>query len=293
MIGSRHHLVRATSGMLALAILLAALPAGARAEEEKRGLLGPWKATAELGYIVTGGNSSTSTFSLATTFIRKWDKDALIFKTFILRSNATTITKTAVGTETDYVVEETKTGNLVAENYLISGEYDHNLARKVVLQVGLSWDRNRFAGVESRGILTAGTGYAWVDTKRTHFKTDAGLTYTLRKYIGLPATSFAGFRAIAAVDRKILDNSSFASVFVFDDNLKRPVDWRYDWTNSVSAPVSKTLALKASVRFLYAHVPADQPVPLFDPEGVATGLTVPVPLKRLDTFFTTSIVINF
>jgi len=289
----RYPLFRAAAVTLGLAAFLAVLPAAARADEPKRGLLGLWNATAELGYVVTGGNTSTSTFSLGTTFIRKWDKDALIFKTFILRGNAATTTKTAVGTETDYVVEETRTSTLVAENYLLSGQYDHNLAKKVVLQVGLSWDRNRFAGVESRGLLTAGTGYAWVDTKKTHFKMDAGLTYTLRKYIGVPATSFAGFRGIAGFDQKILDNSLFASQFIFDDNLKKPVDWRYDWTSSVSAAISKGLALKASVRLLYAHLPANQPVPLFDPDGTNTGLTVPVPLKGLDTFFTTSVVINF
>jgi putative salt-induced outer membrane protein YdiY len=288
----RSHL-RAGAGVLALAALVAARPAVLRAEEETRGLLGAWKATAELGYVVTGGNTATSTFSLGTTFKRQWDKDALVFKTFILRSNSMTVTRTAVGTETDFVVNEERVRRLVAENYLLSGQYDRRLAKKVVAQFGLSWDRNRFAGVLSRVILTAGTGYAWVETKRTVFKTDGGFTYTLRKYAGQDATSFAGFRAIASVEQKILDSSSVASQFIFDDNLKKMVDWRYDWTTSVSASISKSLALKASARLLYAHLPAEEAVPLFDPEGLPTGLTVPVPLKKLDTFFTTSIVINF
>ena len=61
----------------------------------------------------------------------------------------------------------------------------------------------------------------------------------------------------------------------------------------MAASISKALALKTSLRLLYAHLPADQAVPLFDLSGNATGLTVPVPLKRLDSIFTTSIVINF
>jgi putative salt-induced outer membrane protein YdiY len=293
MIELQHFHLRTVCGILGLAALAAAWPAALRAEEEARGLLGAWKATAELGYVVTGGNTTTSTFSLGTAFERKWDKDALIFKTFILRSNSTTITKTAVGTETDFVINEEKVRRLVAENFLLSAQYDRRLAKRVVAQFGLSWDRNRFAGVASRLLFTAGTGYAWVETKRTVFKTDGGLTYTLRKYIGQDATSFAGFRAIASFEQKILDSSSVASQFIFDDNLKKMVDWRYDWTTSVSASISKALALKASVRLLYAHLPAEEAVPLFDLEGLPTGLTVPVPLKKLDTFFTTSIVINF
>ena len=278
---------------LALLAFLAVGSTQARGEDEKPGLLGAWKATAELSYVVTGGNASTSAFSFGGTLSRKWASDALTIKTFALKSNATTITRTAQGTETDYTVIEQRTSRLVAENYLVSALFDHRLSKKAVLQLGLGWDRNRFAGLASRLVLSAGAGYAWVETKRTTFKTDAALTYTLRKYFDLSATSFAGFRGIAAFEQKILETSSFTSQFVFDENLKRTVDWRYDWTNSIAASISKALALKTSLRILYAHLPADAYVPLFDLGGLPPGLNVPVPLKRFDTFFTTSLVINF
>jgi putative salt-induced outer membrane protein YdiY len=287
--------LKAVTAALTLALLafLAVRPASARGEDEKPGLLGAWKATAELSYVVTGGNSATSAFSFAGTLTRKWTNDALTIKTFALRSSASTITRTAEGTETDYTVVEQKISRLVAENYLVSALYDHRLSKKAVLQFGLGWDRNRFAGLASRVVLSAGAGYAWVETKRTTFKTDGALTYTLRKYFDLSATSFAGFRGIASFEQKILETASFASLFIFDDNLRRTIDWRYDWTNSITASISKALALKTSLRLLYAHLPADQYVPLFDLGGLPTGLNVPVPLRRFDTFFTTSLVINF
>jgi putative salt-induced outer membrane protein YdiY len=279
------------AAVLALLTFAALDPAPARAEN--KGLLGPWKATAEVSFVVTGGNTATAAFSLANTFKRSWEKDALTVKTYVLSSHATTVTRTAVGTETDFSVIEQKTERLVAENFLVSGMYDHRLSKKVVVQVGLGWDRNRFAGLASRVVFTAGTGYAWIETDRTQFKTDGGLTYTLRKYFGTPASSFAGFRAIGSFEQKLFDSSAFVSQFIFDENLKRTVDWRYDWTNSLTASISKSLALKTSVRLLHAHLPANEAVPLFDLEGLPTGLTVPVPLKKVDTLFTTSIVINF
>jgi putative salt-induced outer membrane protein YdiY len=281
----------AAAGILALLTFAALDPAPARAED--KGLLGAWKATAELSYVVTGGNTATSAFSLGNTFKRNWERDALTIKAYVLSSHATTITRTAVGTETDFSVIAEKTKRLVAENFLVSGLYDHRLSKKVVAQFGLSWDRNRFAGVAGRVLFTAGTGYAWVETKRTQFKTDGGLTYTLRKYFGLPSSSFAGFRAIATFEQKIRDNSGIASQFIFDENLRRMTDWRYDWTNSVTASITKALALKTSLRLLYAHLPATEAIPLVDPDGLPTGLTVPVPLKKVDKLFTTSVVINF
>jgi putative salt-induced outer membrane protein YdiY len=253
----------------------------------------PWKDSAELSYVVTGGNASTSAFSLANTLKRGWGKDVLTIRTFILRSNATTTTRQAVGTETDFRVLEQKVVRLVAENYLLATQYDRWIAKRLLAQAQLSWDRNRFAGVASRVTLTAGAGWAMVEAKKTQIKSEAGVTYTVRRYVGQSTTSFAGFRVNLMGSYQPMEKSAVTTQFVFDDNLKNTVDWRFDWINSVSATISKSFALKTSVRFLYSHLPALETLPLLTPAGDPTGLSVRVPLRKLDTFFTTSLVINF
>lgn len=289
--GKRHFkAAAATLGLLACLVLW---PSLVRGEEKKQGLLGPWKATAELSFVVTGGNTTTSAFSLGTSFTRKWTNDSLLFNSYILKSNSTTTTRTARGTETDFDIIEEKINRLVSENYLLAGQYDRRISKNLSGQVGLSWDRNRFAGVDDRVMLTTGFGYAWVEKARTQVKTAAGMTYTLRQYVGQDMASFAGLRFSILADQKILDNSSVSTQFVFDKNLKRMIDWRFDWTNSVTASISKSLALKMSLRMIYTNVPALQSLALFDLDGLPTGLFVSVPLKELDTFLTTSIVINF
>jgi len=280
--------------LVTAAVLVLLVPAALTAQEAaNKGLLGPWKATAEVSYVVTGGNTSTSAFSLGTSFVRKWANDSLQFKSYVLRSNATTTTRTARGTETDFDVLEERVERLVAENYLLAGQYDRRVSKKLAAQAGLSWDRNRFAGVDDRVMFTMGFGYSWVEKERTQVKTDAGMTYTLRQYVGQDTNSFAGFRINLAAVQKVLESSSLSTQFIYDENLKKMTDWRFDWTNSVTASISKSLALKTSLRMIYTHLPAQQGLPLFDPEGLPTGLTVFVPLKKLDTFLTTSIVINF
>jgi putative salt-induced outer membrane protein YdiY len=285
--------LKAAAATLGLLAVLAIRPGLVRGQEKKPGLLGPWKATAELSFVVTGGNTATSAFSLGTSFARKWTNDSLLFKSYILKSNSTMTTRTAQGTATDFEIIEEKFHRLVAENYLLAGQYDRRISKKLSGQVGLSWDRNRFAGVDDRVMFTTGFGYAWVEKARTQVKTAAGVTYTLRQYVGQDTASFAGLRFSFLADQKILDNSSVSTQFVFDDNLKRMDDWRFDWTNSVSASISKSLALKIGLRMLYTHIPALQSLALFDLEGLPTGLFVQVPLKKLDTVMTTSIVINF
>jgi len=284
---------RVLTSLALLAIVALGPQAGLGQEAKKKGLLGPWQSTAEVSYVVTGGNTATSAFSLGTSFTRKWTKDSLLFKAFILNSRSTTTVRTAQGTETDFEVNEEKFTRKVAESYLLSGSYDRNISRKLLGQAGVSWDRNRFAGVDDRVMVGTGLGYAWIEKPGTRIKTSAGLTYTLRQYVGESMESFAGFRFSAVADQKLFESSSFSTSFVFDDNLKRMEDWRFDWTNSVSAAISKSLALKLSLRTLYANVPALLTLPLFDPLGEPTNLTVQVPLKNLDMFLTTSLVINF
>ena len=295
MTGNRKKSLRPAGAAAALGLLacLVLWPGLGRGEEKKQGLLGPWKATAELSFVVTGGNTATSAFSLGTSLIRKWTNDSLLFKSYILRSNSTTTTRTAQGTETDFDIIEERVKRLVAENYLLAGQYDRRVSKKLSGQVGLSWDRNRFAGVDDRVMFTTGFGYAWVEKARTQVKTAAAMTYTLRQYVGQDMASFAGLRFSFLADQKILDSSSVSTQFVYDGNLKRMMDWRFDWMNSVTASISKSLALKMSLRMFYTNVPALQNLALFDPAGLPTGLFVQVPLKKLDTFLTTSIVINF
>ena len=51
---------RAILALGLLAVLVIAPAVGSAQDAEKPGLLGPWKATAELSYVVTGGNTATS-----------------------------------------------------------------------------------------------------------------------------------------------------------------------------------------------------------------------------------------
>jgi len=180
-----------------------ALGPGAAAQDappKKEGLLGPWAATAEVSYVVTGGNSATSALSVGTSFTRKWTKDTMLFKAYILNSRSKTTIRTAQGTEADYdILEETITRK-VAENYLLSGQYDRRVSKRLSAQGGASWDRNRFAGVDDRIMVGAGFGYLWIEKAQTIVKTSAGLTYTLRQYVGQDMESFSGFRLSTSAD---------------------------------------------------------------------------------------------
>lgn len=253
-----------------------------------------WKKTLELSYVVTGGNTLSSSFSLGSNLTRSSsEKDTFTLKTFFLRSHSVTITRRAVGTQENFTIEEEKKRQLSAENYLLSGQYDHRVSGRLTINLAFVWDRNKFAGVLSRALWTAGAGLVMADSARTKIRTQAGLSLTVRKYSQQPVSTFLGFRYTLTWEQKLFDNASFSTAFIFDDNLAQISDWRYEWNFNVAAPLNKRLALKTGVRILRNNKPPDLEVPLFTPDGLETGTTVLIPRAKVDTFFTTSLVLNF
>ncbi|HEK85332.1 MAG: DUF481 domain-containing protein [Candidatus Saccharicenans sp.] len=265
--------------------------------EKKKDILSwlqPWKKTIELSYVVTGGNTVSSSFSFGNTFIRTPnEKDTYTIKTFFLRTHSTTISRKAIGTQDSFTIEEEKNRQLTAENYLVSGQYDHRVSGRLITNLAFVWDRNKFSGVEGRALWTGGAGLILADTSTSKVRTQAGLSFTLRKYTAQSLSSFLGFRYTFLWDQKLFDNASFSTAFIFDDNLTRISDWRYEWSNNLTAPLSKSLALKTSVKIMRNHRPPGYEVALYNPDGTATGLSVSIPRQKVDTFFTTTIVFNF
>ncbi|MDI6845642.1 MAG: DUF481 domain-containing protein [Candidatus Saccharicenans sp.] len=264
--------------------------------EEKKKItdwLDPWKKTLELSYVVTGGNTLSSSFSFGANLTRSPnDKNTYMLKTFLLRSHSTTVTRMAVGTPENYSVEEEKNRRLSAENYILSGQYDHRVTGRLTTNLAFVWDRNKFSGVLSRALWTAGAGLVIADNQKTRMRSQAGVSFTIRKYSQKPVSAFLGFRYSFSWEQKLFDNASFATAFIFDDNLTKISDWRYEWNFNVAAPINKKLSLKTGVRILRNNRPPDLSVPLFDLNGLDTGIKVFIPRGKVDTFFTTSFVLN-
>lgn len=280
---------------LLLTATLAANPSAAH-DPEADGKVEGWFDSAELSYVLTAGNSEASTLGFKNTLSRVWTDSLFTLKAGAVRADATTFSRTAVGTPESFTVIETDDNNLTAESYFLNGRYLHDITERFFWYGGLGWDRNRFAGIDSRFIAEAGVGNTWIQNDNTVFKTAYAATYTDQTdVLELPNTegSFAGLRLSSDFLHKFGTSATYANALVLDENLDETDDWRADMVNSVAVSMSRRLALKASLQWLYDNQPSFLQVALVDSLGVPTGLTVPVELDELDTVFTTSLVINF
>jgi opacity protein-like surface antigen len=287
------------------AVCLTLLPAAAALAQDAPAAAAPavkWSDTAELGYVVTSGNSQTSTFGLKNTLAREWDKSRFEFKLGGIRVVTTDKSIFAVGTPTDYdaVDGDPKT---TAENYFVNGRFDRKITERFFWFTGAGWDRNIPAGIENRYQVMGGVGDIWIDAERRKWRTDYSATGTHESDVVEPPDfndTFFGVRVSSNFMQKFgqHDSGTYVNDTIVDENLNDTNDWRVNMTNSVALTMTGHLALKVSLQWLYDNVPAFKNVALYPTEtdglaGTNKISDVPVEAEKLDSIFTTALVIKY
>jgi len=268
------------------------------AEAKKLG----WKDTAELGYVMTSGNSDSSTLGLKNTLVYDWESARFEMKLGAIRVESTPVPFFAVGTATDFTREENDS-ELTAESYFLNGRYDHNITDRFFWFAGAGWDRNTFAGIQNRYAAFGGVGNIWFDTETIKWRTDYALTATKQEdVIEQPDLddTFLGVRLSSTFLYKWSESGSYGNDTILDENVDDTDDWRVNMTNWVAVNLSNHLALKVSLQWLYDNQPALIAANLFDATGAPVDADldgvqdqVAVEADELDSIFTTALVIKY
>jgi putative salt-induced outer membrane protein YdiY len=294
-----------TAAVLA-ASLTAAIPAAAQdapaappAEQ-----LPKWTDLGELGWVATSGNSESSSFSLKNTLARKGERDLFELKLGAIKVTTSDIRLYAVQDPGggDPTREEDKDSRTTAENYFLTGRYDHDIAGRMFWFAGAGWDRNTFAGIENRYVAFAGVGHNWFEGERRKWRTDYSVSGTKQENVVDDPDfddTFVGVRLTSTFLQKFGDGDSgaYGNDTIIDENLSETSDWRVDMTNWVALNMTGHLALKVSLQWLYDNLPSLKEVNLYpptDPGGTGPPIgTTLVELDDLDSIFTTALVIKY
>ena len=271
--------------------LLTLLLAGPPLDAQNQG----WNASTELSYVRTGGNAESSTLGLAATVTRGWDRTEVKVEAGGIRTRSTRVSRTAVGSESDYRIDETSESSLSAENYKALVRVDRRFSARTSVYVQTGWRRNTFSGFEHRLVNVFGVSTQWIRNPRQRFRTAYGVTHTMQRDI-VPdpdaADRFVGLRLSSEYRRQVTENTEWRSNLVLDGNGDDTSDMRADWNNSLSVAMNEHLGLKTSFRTTFDNQPALRKVALWSPAGERTG-TVRVPRKELDRVFTIALVVTF
>jgi putative salt-induced outer membrane protein YdiY len=286
--------VTAGAAVLALAAATAAVPARAedKPEERKTG----WFEKASFSYVATSGNSSTSTLGFSDTLKYLWPNAQLAIDASAVYAKSTNQQVAAVGSPSNFDVKDGPT-TTTSEIYALGGKYSRNITDHFFWFAGLGWDRNVGAGIKNRYVGAAGVGNIWVDKDTMKWRTDYALSYTDQSnYVepdGFDGT-FSGVRVSSDFMMKWGANTTFVDTFFINESLSDSQNYYGDMVNSVAVAINKNFALKVALEWIYNNQPALKDIPLYASSGSTTSIgTVSVEADKLDSVFTTSLVINF
>ena len=234
-----------------------------------------WKSSSELSFVRTGGNAESSTLGVSTTVTRAWARTEVKIEAGGIRTHTTRVERTAVGTQSDYRIEESSETEVSAENYHARIRVDRRFSGRTSVYVQSGWTRNTFSGIRHRMVNVTGVSTRWVDSDTQSLRTAYGLTHTVEQpVVEGPDDSgdFLGIRLSANYRRRLTGNTEWTSDLVLDGNGDDPADLRVDWVNSVSVAMNEYLGLKISVRATFDNQPALRRVPLQSPAGEPAGM---------------------
>lgn len=291
--------------ILLSAALLGAAPLGAEAPESAATSTAAsparaWTDKASLSLVSTSGNSKGDSFGFSNEFLYKWSEASLAVNIGGARIETTNVVRSATGLSTapgGFVLTETETKTLTSDSYFANGRYDHKFTGRFFGFGSASWETNKPAGLDSRSRAIVGVGMQWLDKPETKLRTDLGVGFTKEQPVFEPAgfdQNHGTWQVSGRVEQMLWASSLLTSEAAYIGNTKDTDDRLVVWKTNFTTKLSDRLALKVGYDLAYKNKPNAVAVPVMSilNPGTSLGL-IPVPLKKTDTMFTTSLVINF
>ncbi|HLA77682.1 MAG TPA: DUF481 domain-containing protein [Vicinamibacteria bacterium] len=265
-----------------------------------------WYSSSDLSFALAKGNSETLNLGLNAQITRKWLRTSWKTDANFVRTDVHEPTRRAVCTGTcDLNLAEVELGptQTKSEKAFVNSAFERRVTERFFWKVAGNFERDKFAGLDSRTSGAAGVGYMWrnLDSSKT-LQADVAATYTDQKeVVPDPETedSFAGVRFTVNAGFRFGDakRSAYTSQLVVDENAQDTDDLRANWQNSLSVEMNRRFSVKLNLQFAYDNQPQLVELALFRRNVggnlVETPTKFPARAEKLDTSVSASIVVNF
>jgi putative salt-induced outer membrane protein len=225
--------------LLAVALIAAAamtpaagLAAQAAAAPPPPGAPDSLRATGELGFVATSGNTHLTTVNAAERVELRRSRFAL-----------------AQGLSVVYGRSE---GETTTSQWQATLRGDYAVAHAVAIYTALAWDRNRFAGLARRFEEGAGIAVAIAQGRRHELNLESGVSLVQERATTTTADdNFSAGRAAARYGYHLSETTHLRQALELRAHLGTTSDVRLNSEAALVAPLSRRLALKVSylIRF--------------------------------------------
>jgi putative salt-induced outer membrane protein YdiY len=211
--------------------LAATLVPRAFAEEER-----PWKASLELSYLQTGGNSNSQSFLVGGKGERAL-ANAKLSGEF-----------RAIYGETDDVASD--------KNWFGALKYDRYFNDRFFGYLGERADRNVLSGIEIRYSTQAGVGYDVIKTTADVLKAEGGFGYVRENPIApFDDLGYVNARVFGLYEHAFAEKTRFTQSVAYLPSLKDSDDYLFKEESAFVSSLTGGLALKISYAIEYDNLP--------------------------------------
>jgi len=256
-----------------------------------------WYSSTDLSFGMQRGNSKTLNAGINANLTRQWLRTAWRTNGSFVRNDVSEPSRIAVGSTTNFVTDFGPTVTK-SEKIFANSDLERRLTERFFWNVAGSFERDQFAGLDSRVIGALGVGYLWQKPDNSGlFRAGIAGTYTSQaETVEDPTTedTFAGVRFSADGEKRFGDRNqnTFTSNLIVDENVQDTDDLRFNWQNSLAVAMNQRMALKMGVQLAFDNQPQLVDFDLLLP-GVVQPVKVSAPAEKLDLGVTVSLVINF
>lgn len=196
-----------------------------------------WSGKAELSYVSTSGNTSTSTLGFAGELAFKPDPWSVTARGAFVRA------------ETD--------GELKARSLDLALRTGYKLSERVELFNLCSYFENSFSGIDHRWSDDVGAAWQALTAETHKLKVEAGVGYTKEWRTTEETRSFATGRVGLGYKWAISKTAELSEDLGVLMNLSQTDDWRVQNVFAVSASLTSLFSLKVSHTLNYLHDPPE------------------------------------
>ncbi len=252
-----------------------------------------WTNATELSLVVASGNAQAESIGFRNVYEYRWSDATLTWEKGWVRAASLDGDRVAVAEPGGGFAVVDPQPEIDSQRLYSKLGFRHEISGPHFWFANYDSVRDEPLNITRQLVGAGGFGTEWADRDALRFRTEYGVSVTSEALELEGADAFGGYRLAYALNAGVTRTLTVDSELTFDGSFDQRDDIRSDWLNGVTVSLSARIALRSSIRLLFRNRPALEAINLVTPSRDAVIGTVEIPKGKLDTSFTTSLVINF
>jgi putative salt-induced outer membrane protein YdiY len=202
-----------------------------------------WTGSVTAGVMLTRGNTYTDSANAGFDAVRRAEEDRLTLKAAYNYSR-----EKPSGEE----------ARVSQENWMAGVKYDYFVSEKWFLYGNGRVERDHIANLDLRLTPGAGVGYQWIESAKTNFNTEGGLTWVYERYTDPDSTrDYLAARLAYHLDHQLSENVKFIHNVEVLPSLEEFGEFLLTADAGLRANLTKSFFSEAKVVYQYNSQPAE------------------------------------